>query len=54
MRNMKRDDESLGKRLKTTTTVPENKTAKKTTGVPKLRKRRGENPELGKSLVARG
>ena len=36
----KRDDRSLGKRLKTTTTVPEHKTAKKTTGVPKLRKRR--------------
>ena len=36
----KRDDGSLGKRLKTTTTVPEHKTAKKTTGVPKLRKRR--------------
>ena len=36
----KRDDESLGKRLKMSTTIPEHKTAKKTTGVPRLRKRR--------------
>ena len=37
----KRDDRSLGKRWKTTTTIPEHKTAMKTTGVTKLRKRRG-------------
>ena len=37
----KRDDRSLGKRWKTTTTIPEHKTAMKTTGVTKLRKTRG-------------
>ena len=36
-----RDDGSLGKRFKMTTTKPEHKTAKKTTKVLKLRKRRG-------------
>ena len=34
-------DESLGKRLKMSTTIPEHKTAKKTTGIPRLRKSRG-------------
>ena len=34
-------DESLGKRLKMSTTISEHKTAKKTTGIPRLRKSRG-------------
>ena len=50
----KKDDESLRKRLKMTTNIPEHKTTKKTTEVSSLRKRRGQHPKLGKSLVARG
>ena len=39
-RNTKRNT-VLGKRLKLSTTIPEHKTAKKTTGIPRLRKSRG-------------
>ena len=49
-----KEDVALGKKLKISTTNPGHKTAKKTTGVPKLKESRGQDPELGKSLATRG
>ena len=47
-------DESLGKRLKMSTTIPEHKTAKKTTGIPRLRKSRGAKSRAREEPSSKG
>ena len=57
-RNTEKDDEKkdkvLRKRLKLSTTIPEHKTAKKTTGIPRLRKSRGAKSRARQGPSSKG